>query len=840
MRGLRSFAAGSTPGRFRPAVEHLEVRLALSGSHAMGVMAVPGMASHLAEHPTVSAARSGAWSDPATWSHGMVPAAGDVVSIADGVTVRYDAVSDARLDAVVLHDGGQLLFRTDADTRLLVVNLLVLEGGYLEVGTPERPVAAGVKAEIVFADRPIDTMADPEQFGNGLVAFGKVTMHGAAKDLTFARLAVEPRPGDTTLTFARPVTDWQVGDRLVLPPTGGVSMFFEPRSDEELVVAAVAGNVVTLAAPLQGVHEGGRDAAGNLDFLPHVGNLSRNVVLRSENPAGTRGHTMFTGHAEVDIRYVAFKDLGRTAAGAFDSTTFNEMGMVTHVGANQAGRYSLHLHKLLGPDMPGPTGQQYLLIGNAIDGGLRWGLVIHGTHSGLVKDTVAYRFDTAGLVTEDGSESYNVIEHNFVTGVDKGDAYWLEGSRNYFRDNVAGRANNGYYLPPTLGASVAFEIPLRGNDHEHTETFKHIESTFLEFARNEAYAVRAGLYLDHRHGGESKGGHYIKDFRVWSSFGSVHWGIAAFHYDTGGIIYDGLVSRGASVDVYSDARTVIRNADIQGADVGVRDNSQNGTLIVENSYLRNNTNIRIVLSPSASAGPIPTGPIRTTLIRDVKHEAPPGKPLRAIQLTAKYFGESSRVPTLGNVVEVVNHDQVRGDDFRLYFEEQRADALVPFVGDIKDDPIIVKTAAPERGLTNRQAWDKYGIAVGGAVAPADAIRREGIEALVAPVARPAPSPAPAPPAAPAAIVNVRPVAAVTAAKADAAKAPQPASPLARFYGYASPSEDPLRRAAPPPAPLSQRVGQALLIQALAARRRATPLPPTTAEIFNRMLDAQGA
>src|SRR5262249_15600314 len=87
-------------------------------------------------HPSMVAARSGLWSDPGTWSSGRIPEAGDVVSICAGVTVQYDVVSDAALDTLVVEAGGQLQFRTDADTRVVVGNFMVLEGGTLEVGTP--------------------------------------------------------------------------------------------------------------------------------------------------------------------------------------------------------------------------------------------------------------------------------------------------------------------------------------------------------------------------------------------------------------------------------------------------------------------------------------------------------------------------------------------------------------------------------------------------------------------------------------------------------------------------------------------------------------------------------
>src|SRR5581483_1898825 len=56
-------------------------------------------------HPTISAARSGNWSDPGTWG-GRLPGAGDVVSIGADVTVTYDVVSDVPLKTVAIQPGG--------------------------------------------------------------------------------------------------------------------------------------------------------------------------------------------------------------------------------------------------------------------------------------------------------------------------------------------------------------------------------------------------------------------------------------------------------------------------------------------------------------------------------------------------------------------------------------------------------------------------------------------------------------------------------------------------------------------------------------------------------------
>src|SRR5262249_36237762 len=149
--------------------------------------------------PTVASLRSGNWSNPSTWSTGVVPTTGAIVSIQPNTTVTYNVVSDAALNTIEVQGGGHLVFRTDINTRVTVVNFLVLEGGELQIGTTANPVAVNVKAEVVFANQPLDLVTDPSQYGRGLIGLGKVTMCGAVKSSTFLRLAAEPHAGDTNL-----------------------------------------------------------------------------------------------------------------------------------------------------------------------------------------------------------------------------------------------------------------------------------------------------------------------------------------------------------------------------------------------------------------------------------------------------------------------------------------------------------------------------------------------------------------------------------------------------------------------------------------------------------------
>ena len=285
--------------------------------------------------------------------------------------------------------------RTTVNTRLRVTNLQVMAGemgmgtpGVLEVGTAAAPIAANVTAEIVIANSPLGgSVADPEQFGTGLMVFGRWSMHGSVKTPTFVRLATEPRAGNTTLTLsqavvglegrrpARPAGHAAHQRERSRPAAAGSTPSTSGKSGRSQAISA-DGRTLTLNSALQYDHLGARDLNGVLDFLPHVGNLTRNVIVRSESATGTRGHTIATHMADVDIRYALFKDLGRTTYLPLNTTT------------NHIGRYPVHMHHLSGP-LPTPAnGYQFTLLGNAVDGGsvetkFKWGIAVHGSHYGL-------------------------------------------------------------------------------------------------------------------------------------------------------------------------------------------------------------------------------------------------------------------------------------------------------------------------------------------------------------------------------------------------------------------------------------------------------------------------
>jgi hypothetical protein len=773
-----------------------------------------GPAPNFCANPTVSSVGNGSWSDPAVWSTGRVPGRGDRVRVAGRTHVIYDVTADAPLDCVAIEPRASLDFRTDVATRMHVGTLLVLAGGALRVGTPQSPVQPGVTAEVVIADRPLDLtddgrgVFDPEQLGTGVIAWGSVTMCGSARRPTFVRLAREARAGDTVLELAEAPAGWRPGDRLVLPESrqdvaGGVP--FDALHWETPEVGRVEATRLELWAPLRHDHPGARDASGALRFLPHVAVLTRNVVIRSAAPRGTRGHVMMTDRAAVDIRYVQFRDLGRALnSKQVDVAKFDKQGRLESVARNQIGRYPLHMHHLLGPVRRPENGFQFTLIGNAVDGGdephdHRWGVVVHASHFGLVRDNVVYNTLGTGVTTEDGSEYGNIIRHNFTARTDglgltdygriagstpadfghAGDGFWFSGPSNLVEDNVAaGSREAGFNYHASEFMAGSYNVPYRqGADPKaagRSRAVHQIDMPFHGFNNNEAYAV-AGSGLRVRFTNGLTGPVTIAGTRVWNSReGFLGERVPAATLDGFVVVGDAsrtgawlpwpyTSTRGLWMGPYAEGVTV-RGAAIENVGVGVVAPSHTafnpgylvdtalrtgrplpspgGDFTIEGATLRNNrTDVRVENEPTG----LVTYDDRRVVIRDTSFSRSAGADSLAVDASLKVE------PWWGNFwdlrrrqrVFVYGFDRVAGDDFQVFFPEQAPGFVMP-------QSAANLIGSPAAGLTNRENWDRYGIAVGGQVAPDDAATRPGVRGLVAPI-----RPSPKRPAAPPVISKVR-------------------------------------------------------------------------------------
>ncbi len=668
-------------------------------------------------HAIIQSAQSGLWSDPATWV-GSVPTFSNVAKIGQGHTVT---INDTSATAYTISVNGKLAFSPAVNTSLRVTNLQVMSTGVLEVGTAAAPIDANVTAQIVIANSPLGSgVADPDQFGTGIIVreFGKLTMHGSVKTPTFVRLATEPNANDTTLTLSAPVSGWQIGDRLVLPDTRHIKESEVTPANgwrnavnqwEERTVLAISGTTLALNSALTYDHLGAHAVLENSTpevLLPHVGNLTRNVVIRSENPSGTRGHMLGTRAADVDIRYALFRDMGRTTYLPLDNTT------------NHIGRYPVHIHRLSGP-LPTPTnGYQFTLVGNAVDGGsvetkFKWGIAVHGSHYGLIQDNVVYNYNGSAIATEDGSESFNVFDHNFaLRGIGEPDepgaaepqdqarmamgtegvGFWFRGPNNYVRNNVAANYQN-----PTTEASMGFALQFRKLGSIAVPNFKGADTTvagqftarngnnmpLLQFENNEAYgAMQGGMTywwinsLDPSAPYPNELESVVKNFTAWHVYNK-----AVYIYPGAKVTFDGLKIRGNYVDGvsrccgdgvffadYMAKAIVIRNSDIQGMQEGIiapeaGHGSPVPNLTIENSFLRNLQNVNVPIVGSVNGCWMED---KLVVINNTRFAAPPGQPLRTIGMVWDVASVSSICTGVKNEVRVYNYNGVAGDDFQVY------------------------------------------------------------------------------------------------------------------------------------------------------------------------------
>jgi hypothetical protein len=315
-----------------------------------------------------------------------------------------------------------------------VGTLLVYPGGELNV-------TAGADISV----KPI-APSDAGQYGTGLLLFGRVRMTGTPKT-AWSRLTAELLAGETTIAVAN-ADGWRVGDRLIVPDTRDRFEFDKPQP-ETFTITALSGTTVTLDRPAAVDHPGARNAKSELERFAPVGNLTRDVVIRSENPAGVRGHLLASAAADVVVKHVEIRDMGRTVID-------QPIGATNHIG-----RYALHLHHQDGPA---------LIEGNAVWNcdPSRWGITVHHSNGKTVRDNVVFNCAGWGIGTEDGTEHSNLFERNLAVlarglpgGTAEGQAgntgscLWFESPQNVVKGNIGVNCRNGITVFGQTGQRLA-------------------------------------------------------------------------------------------------------------------------------------------------------------------------------------------------------------------------------------------------------------------------------------------------------------------------------------------------------------------------------------------------
>jgi hypothetical protein len=256
------------------------------------------------------------WSDPATWG-GKVPGAGDRASITRPVLLDVDAT----VAGVLVDPAGQLVF-DPAKSHTLTSTANVVVKGTLRM----RPGSAGVHQVLAFAGidegRFVggDTHAEMDSdVGLWLVGAGRLDAVGTRKT-AWTHLAGAANHGAGSITVDD-ATGWQVGDEVVVTPTGRHDYGDHWKHHDRRVVKAVSGKTVTLDRPLDHDHPTVTVRAG-VTHRAEVLNLTRNV--RIEGAPDARAHVIqLHGTVPQTLGWIGLRNLGPRGV---------------------LGRYSLHFH----------------------------------------------------------------------------------------------------------------------------------------------------------------------------------------------------------------------------------------------------------------------------------------------------------------------------------------------------------------------------------------------------------------------------------------------------------------------------------------------------------------
>jgi hypothetical protein len=459
---------------------------------------------------------------------------------------------------------------------------------------------------------------------------------------------------------------------------------------------------------------------------------------------------MFTERANVDVRNVKFGGLGRTTNAKFDDTTFDANGNPIHIGSNESGRFPVTLRHLIGPTTPQANGYQFTFAGNVVTCPLtpmvfRWGLALKGSHYGLIQDNVIVNWAGEGLVTEDGSETGNMIVHNFVgrtNGSGKrddngnlgssGGSFWFRGPGNYVVDNVATTAQGygfdvyaNYLGTKTVPVSQGQDPAVAGEGRTQDMNAVALQA----FSGNEAYGMPSGLTIwwigtnwqtPRLDTPES----VVKDTTLWNFSTYGYFAYQTYHLTVDGFVARGTFGNGALGLYYGDYWTqegLVTNADIRGLKIGIAPTTKAlGENVFKDSFLDNRTNIRLqtIWTSGYRADGLWYRDMDFQNIRfgtqapTIGGVAPKDVDMQFLPLksggTKNYVQEDE--------IHFYDYNGVSGDDFQAYYLEQAPSFVVPQTT-INSDGTERNVGSPAFGLTNQQNWTTYGVAIAGTISP---------------------------------------------------------------------------------------------------------------------------
>ncbi|MED6281140.1 Fibrocystin-L, partial [Characodon lateralis] len=397
------------------------------------------------------------WSSRFTWGGLSPPEKGSFAVITKGQSILLDTSTPVL--KMLLIQGGTLMF-DEADVELQAENILITDGGRLQIGQEGAP----------FQHKAIITLhghlRSPELpvYGAKTLAVreGILDLHGIPVPVPWTHLAETASSGSVTLILMKAVT-WKPGDEIVVASTG----HRHSQSENEVrTIAAVSANgkTLTLTKPLMYTHLGLSVTLPDgtvFEGRAEVGLLSRNIVVRGSqnlewsdeieacpdgfNTGEFATQTCFQGRFGEEIGSDQFGGcIMFHAPRPGENLAMGRLEYVEIFHAGQAfrlGRYPIHWHLM------GNINYKSYVRGCAIHQTFNRAVTIHKTHQLLVEHNVIYDIMGGAFFIEDGIETENILQYNLAVFVRQSTsllnddvtpaAYWVTNPNNIIRHNAA-------------------------------------------------------------------------------------------------------------------------------------------------------------------------------------------------------------------------------------------------------------------------------------------------------------------------------------------------------------------------------------------------------------------
>ncbi|MEM8946764.1 MAG: G8 domain-containing protein [Planctomycetota bacterium] len=769
----------------------------LAGEHAALLDLVPH------DQVTHRAVASGPWSAIEIWQDGIVPDDLSHVLIPAGITVEVDQVVDARLSTIrvdgVLNFASDVDTGLAVDTFIVAVDgtlnigtsaaPIAPDASVTILFTDDGPIDTSWDPKLL--SRGLISHGAVEIFGAEKTAHVDVGESPEAGDTELVlESAVEGwEIGDRVLVpgVIRPLENNQ-----------GVTQYDE---DEIVTISSISadGRTIGFDQPLQYDHVPPR---AQLDVPVANLDRNINFKSENTTDPQRAGHIMFMHSPEATVNYASFDHIGRNDKSVETTDPdLDENGiLIPATGLNARGRYAVHFHRM-GSETTAATVTGSVVENNPGWGFVnhdsnvvfRDNVSYNVKGAGFVTEVGSERgaFISNLAVRSTGKNFYQPIGAS-----DKGEGngfgsaghgFWLQSASVALINNVAsGHAQEGIFVHSRSVTEFGRELPtytslidtplgtpleFSGNATEpaiRDDLIRTDQAAMAEMSGNTVFGSGAGVAFRWRRQtaavSEGTNGDVFENFQIWN----VEWAGIHLGYASGLTLSDGLIlgniadpislsnrelddrstepsefhtSQGKGIVANRNSKDLVfKNLEVAGFTVGIQALTQSHTRI-DTVLLQNIENLLIV-TPQASSQSDDARRIDATNVFNIPlpAEALDG----ATPYNVRLMKQLERAPVAGGSsaasewAAFTADDEIYYNGNRLYFHDQAADA-VPFAS--SDVPGFMNGGVYQQyvDLTNQELLDDFSLALGSAVAPAEAFDGTaslGIDGLVVPLDEP--------------------------------------------------------------------------------------------------------